>query len=867
MDPAPLPPVLVRIDSRLRLRLEELPPEVVAELKAQCTHVNPKRHKLERASRGAKGKQRFALLASSKREPEVISTWGEKGGELTLPRGALSRVRGVLVHYGLAWRYEDVRSRGGKPGRPLVHRPDPKEADGGALRWYQEEAVEACVARQNCLLRAPTGSGKTSTLIGIIARLGVPVLVVVDSAELMRQWLGRLRAELGLREDEVGVIGAGRWELKFVTVGMRQTLARRLYDRTGRRKADTIEGYFGAVVVDECLEGSTSILMADGGVKPICEVREGEEVAVGGRVRAVFRRWYEGEFVGHVLDGWCTAEHPVAVDGVGWVSAGLVRSGDVLWGDADHEVRPLRQASEESQQPGEMQEAREGVVRLDDWTLLGVRRVSSEGSEGVPCNLELRDEGAVEQGTDGGDECRGEGLCRHHEGEAEARSGRSAEAALGDGSARDDAGSVTGAAGSVRAARAAGEVEGAGGGSHRGGEGCTVRWSPVWQREAGDGERAEAGRVASGPWVCAGVRRGDREEGIGVAGSLQDRCREPGEEGCCRARWEQSSNAEEAGGRSTQGLLPRVEGVVGVALPGAGRLSRYRAAGSRIVRGAAFVWNLETEGGVYVAGGTLVHNCHRAAAATFRSVIDRLPCFWRIGASADETRKDQLECLVYDTFGGVAHEVSQAELIEAGAVLDVECLVVPTSFRADWYVQQMASGMPDFNRLLDEMTADPDRNALLEEVVRSEAERDQVLLLTHRVEHARALAQTLSCGLMLGGVEWAETRARAIDAMRAGSLRVGCGTVQSMGTGVDLPSVAVGVLATPVGNNRQLYAQIRGRLCRPAEGKRALLYVLWDQHVSGMTALKRFVAWNHSVVVRDATGAWVEGRAYLKGKG
>jgi len=500
-------PVSITIDNRLRMGLDQLPAEVVDELKARCTYDNPGRRKMEQIVRGARGKKRAALSFALRNEPATVETWEESERDLTLPRGALGKVREVLTAHGLGWKYEDDRRTGDprlKPPR-FWHRPDPRAEDGGALRWYQVEAARECIARQNCLLRAPTGSGKTSTLINIIAALGLPTLIVVDSTELMRQWVGRLSVELGLDESEIGIIGGGARRLAPVTVGMRQSLM---------KSAASLRATFGLVIVDEV---------------------------------------------------------------------------------------------------------------------------------------------------------------------------------------------------------------------------------------------------------------------------------------------------------------------------------------------------------------------HRAAASTFMDVVDAFASKYRIGASADETRKDGKEFLVYDIFGGVAHEVTRDALIRDGSVLDVECRVIPTEFRADWYVAARDAGQqPDFHRLLDEMTADAARNEIVAEVVGAEADAgEQVIALSHRVEHVLAIAAAqVARGRraepMLGGVEWAERRAAAIDSMRAGTLHVGAGTIQSIGTGLDLPSVGRGVLATPVGSNRQLYGQIRGRLCRPGPGKTAVIYVLWDQHVSGAASLKRMLEWNRSVLVRDGAEGWVQGRAYLK---
>jgi superfamily II DNA or RNA helicase len=501
-------PILIRIDNRLRVPVGALPPEVREAAEQIATYANPGKSKLERIARGAFGPKRTALVMAARKEPTRIETWREEGDEFTLPRGALARFRAMLAARGVAWRYRDERTTGNPrylPPRPWTHRPAPHLPDGGSLRWYQADAVDAVVARQNCLLRAPTGSGKTSTLLAVIARLSLPTLVIVDSAELARQWATRIETELGLQQSEIGRIGSGEYRLAPLTIGMRQSLS------TGR-KAQSLVGQFGVVVVDEV---------------------------------------------------------------------------------------------------------------------------------------------------------------------------------------------------------------------------------------------------------------------------------------------------------------------------------------------------------------------HRAAAATFLSVVDAFASKYRIGASADETRADGKEFLVYDAFGDVAHEVTRDELIEAGAVLDVECRMIPTDFRADWYVKQREMGSPDFNRLLDEMTADDARNALVTAVAREElAAGEQVLVLTHRVAHAErvrdAIAQGEPCALMLGGPEHASERTAAIDAMRGGTLRAAAGTIQSIGTGIDLPSVGRGVLATPIGSNRQLYGQIRGRLCRPSAGKTAVLYLLWDRHVSGVAPLRRMLDWNRSVVVRGPDGTWVDGRAVLK---
>ena len=71
-----------------------------------------------------------------------------------------------------------------------------------------------------------------------------------------------------------------------------------------------------------------------------------------------------------------------------------------------------------------------------------------------------------------------------------------------------------------------------------------------------------------------------------------------------------------------------------------------------------------------------------------------------------------------------------------------------------------------------------------------------------------------------------------------------------------MPSVGVGVLATPVAANRLRFNQARGRFCRKPEGKtRAVLYYLFDGAVYP-GHLKNLVAWNPTVTV-EQDGAWI----------
>jgi superfamily II DNA or RNA helicase len=253
-----------------------------------------------------------------------------------------------------------------------------------------------------------------------------------------------------------------------------------------------------------------------------------------------------------------------------------------------------------------------------------------------------------------------------------------------------------------------------------------------------------------------------------------------------------------------------------------------------------------------------VHNCQRFAARTFNDVIDVFPARYRIGFSADEHRKDRKEFLIYDAFGSVAVDISREEVVKRKLVLDVEIRVVPTEFRADWYVEQQKEDRPDFNRLLEEMTKNKHRNLIATSIARTMMGLGhQVLMLTHRREHAASFIRAeiesgTRAGLLLGGPENTAEFASTVKAIRSGELKIAAGTYQAIGQGMDVPSVSRGVACTPIASNTQFFGQVRGRLCRKYAGKKdAVLYYLWDKDVFGIEPILNLRKWNKVVMVES----------------
>ena len=273
-------------------------------------------------------------------------------------------------------------------------------------------------------------------------------------------------------------------------------------------------------------------------------------------------------------------------------------------------------------------------------------------------------------------------------------------------------------------------------------------------------------------------------------------------------------------------------------------------------------------------GCVILDEAHRAPAATFREAIDMMPAKYRIALTADERRPDRKEFLTYDLFGQVAYKIDPNMLVREGYVVPVDVHIVPTGAPFEWYRDGEDR---DFTRLQEEVVTNDVRNAIVVSAVRAAALRGTTIVFCNRREHCERLTSELrqhfSVGTMLGDKDQRAELKRTIVGLKDGSVRVGVGTVQMIGTGLDIPDVSYGVLAAPIGKNEQLFNQIRGRLCRAASGKyRATLVWMHDERAFGDSAVRNLFKWNDGrgdVVYENAgvpvkvTREWLAARAEL----
>lgn len=211
-----------RIDERIHIPLGMLDDAELQALQRSFTYANPQHARLK-----GMGKRYIP-----KRIPPYLSSWRLSDGELTLPRGGLAKVRAVLP----TLRTVDATTLGlpGLAGQIPDHRFEP--------RAYQVGLRDYCVEQQIALIRAPQGSGKTTTGYAIAAELKLPTLIVVPTEKIFLQWVRGCEAQLGMSPGDVGVIKGSDRRVRPLTVAMQQTL--------NNCVADYVD-MFGVVIGDE----------------------------------------------------------------------------------------------------------------------------------------------------------------------------------------------------------------------------------------------------------------------------------------------------------------------------------------------------------------------------------------------------------------------------------------------------------------------------------------------------------------------------------------------------------------------------------------------------------------------------------------
>lgn len=214
----------IRIDSHLSLALSSLSESAMKDIRVRFRHSNPAYAKAK--SMG------YAVI----KEPQHFDTYefDYKNNRAKFWRGTAKRLRDVLESHGYKVKWNDQRLVLPKTGLTL-----------GNLKMldYQGPAVGDLLKYQQGLLRGNTGSGKTEMLLAAAVLSQQPTLIQVWNKGLLKQWIERIVKWGILPENEIGIIQGPKNKYGPITVGMTQTLHKRVAQWKDK---------FGCVILDEC---------------------------------------------------------------------------------------------------------------------------------------------------------------------------------------------------------------------------------------------------------------------------------------------------------------------------------------------------------------------------------------------------------------------------------------------------------------------------------------------------------------------------------------------------------------------------------------------------------------------------------------
>jgi hypothetical protein len=164
------------------------PPEIREKIKQACTLPNPAFVEAEKHGR-----------YTGHLEPE-LRFYDSYGDAIIFLRGYARQAAGMLKQAGVKFDIEDHR----RALEPVNFQFK------GKLRPYQKQAVDAALSRESGILEMPTGGGKTTVALYLIASRKQPALVLVHNLELAHQWIERAWQFLGV---EAGLFGNGQQEI------------------------------------------------------------------------------------------------------------------------------------------------------------------------------------------------------------------------------------------------------------------------------------------------------------------------------------------------------------------------------------------------------------------------------------------------------------------------------------------------------------------------------------------------------------------------------------------------------------------------------------------------------------------------------
>lgn len=177
---------------------------------------------------------------SVKKIPEFIHTYTleniNKETYFVVPRGSLKKISSILQKCKVPTRFLDER---------VLNKPIDVHLEHVTLESQQEKIINCLYLNQGGLIEMDPGGGKTIAMLGLIAKVKQPTLVIVNELKLRSQW------EEEIKEKLKGNYTLGRYDgEKKVEGDITVAVINSIYNLYQEDKS--FFDKFGMVIVDEC---------------------------------------------------------------------------------------------------------------------------------------------------------------------------------------------------------------------------------------------------------------------------------------------------------------------------------------------------------------------------------------------------------------------------------------------------------------------------------------------------------------------------------------------------------------------------------------------------------------------------------------
>lgn len=249
-------------------------------------------------------------------------------------------------------------------------------------------------------------------------------------------------------------------------------------------------------------------------------------------------------------------------------------------------------------------------------------------------------------------------------------------------------------------------------------------------------------------------------------------------------------------------------------------------------------------------GHLVLDDCTHAAVASLRHVAERVPAAYVLGLK-DGPRQDGLDRLVTWFVGPTLHRPERS----SAPLLDVVLRPTPFTWSPD-ETTVAAQGKSPWNNLLDAISHDPARNALVAGDVWAEARAgESCLVYTARREHALELSEILArkqealepgegpatrvvVATAIGTMSTTQRR-ETLRRFRSREVSILVATEQLIGAGFDCPHLSRVFLAFPVKSEGQLRPYLQSLLRHPQEKGLPRVYDYLDEKVALLDSMGR----------------------------